>query len=436
MTFIVNAPFQPLPDLREVQQNNWDQQRQHLSDSEFYRRYHPAAPFSFPLDLDDIAELPLTDKDMLRTDQSVHPPFGSYLGFPSNRVVRLHRTSGTSGHAMNIALSSADALMQAHIAGRSQSAAGLGPGDIVVHCLNYQLWMGGLTDHLGLESTGALVVPFGSGGSELLIRTILDVGINAISCTPSYPARLEQVITERFPELTPRDLGLRKGFMGGEAGLDDPTFRQRLETVWGMQAMNANYGVSDFLCNFAGQCTDQADLHFLALDVALPELVNVNTSEPQPWRAGTEGELVLTNLSKDCQSLVRFRTGDLVRLTSTDMCQCGRTAPRFRVIGRTDEMIVVRGVNTYPSGVSAAVLSCPELNGEYRIRLTHKGPYDRLPLEVELNNSAHPSDHLLARLSHHIGQVLRLTVELKLLAPGNLPRSEGKTKRVIKEYLS
>ena len=337
---------------------------------------------------------------------------------------------------MNIALSSADALMQAHIAGRSQSAAGLGPGDIVVHCLNYQLWMGGLTDHLGLESTGALVVPYGSGGSELLIRTILDVGINAISCTPSYPARLEQIIAERFPELTPHELGLRKGLMGGEAGLDDPAFRQHLETVWGMQAMNANYGVSDFLCNFAGQCTHQTDLHFLALDVALPELVDVDTSEPQPWRTGSEGELVLTNLSKDCQSLVRFRTGDLIRLTNTDQCQCGRTAPRFRVIGRTDEMIVVRGVNTYPSSVSAAVHSCPELNGEYRIRLTHKGPYHRLPLEVELNSSVPPSDHLAATLSHQIGEVLRLTVELDLLAPGELPRTEGKTKRVIKEYLS
>ena len=154
--------------------------------------------------------------------------------------------------------------------------------------------------------------------------------------------------------------------------------------------------------------------------MALPELVDVNTSEPQPWQTGTEGELVLTNLAKDCQSLVRFRTGDLVRLTNTDKCQCGRTAPRFRVIGRTDEMIVVRGVNTYPSSVSAAVLSCPELNGEYRIRLTHKGPYDRLPLEAELNSNVYPSDHLLARLSRHIGRVLRLTVELELLAPGNL----------------
>ena len=436
MTFVANAPFLPLSELRTVQQNNWARQRQHLASSVFYRRHHPAAPLLFPLELDDIAELPLTDKEMLRTNQSINPPFGSYLGFPPDRVVRLHRTSGTTGQAMNIALSSADALMQAHIAGRSQSAAGLGPGDIVVHCLNYQLWMGGLTDHLGLESTGALVVPYGSGGSELLIRTILDVGINAISCTPSYPARLEQIIAERFPELTPHELGLRKGLMGGEAGLDDPAFRQHLETVWGMQAMNANYGVSDFLCNFAGQCTHQTDLHFLALDVALPELIDVETSEPQPWRTGSEGELVLTNLSKDCQSLVRFRTGDLIRLTNTDQCQCGRTAPRFRVIGRTDEMIVVRGVNTYPSSVSAAVHSCPELNGEYRIRLTHKGPYHRLPLEVELNSSVPPSDHLAATLSHQIGEVLRLTVELDLLAPGELPRTEGKTKRVIKEYLS
>ena len=391
ITFIANAPFLPLSELRTVQQNNWARQRQHLASSVFYRRHHPAAPLLFPLELEDIAELPLTDKEMLRTNQSIHPPFGSYLGIPSDRVVRLHRTSGTTGQAMNIALSSADALMQAHIAGRSQSAAGLGPGDIVVHCLNYQLWMGGLTDHLGLENTGALVVPFGSGGSELLIRTILDVGINAISCTPSYPARLEQVIAEHFPELTPRELGLRKGFMGGEAGLDDPTFRQRLETVWGMQAMNANYGVSDVLCNFAGQCTHQNDLHFLALDVILPELVDPENGNPLPWESGQEGELVLTHLYKDCQPLLRFRTGDLVRLTATAVCSCGRTAPRFRVIGRTDEMVVVRGVNAFPSSVAAALNQCAELTGQYRVRPPPPAPYDRPPLEAELAPGGAPS---------------------------------------------
>ena len=434
MTFVADADFLPLEKLYDIQSRHWTAQRKRLAGSAFYRQHHPAAPVDLPTQLSDLVELPLTDKNLLRSDQAEHPPFGSYLNYPYDRIVRLHRTSGTSGQAMNLALSRTDTALQAHVAGRSQSAAGLGPGDTVVHCLNYQLWMGGLTDHLGLEATGALVVPFGSGATQLLVRTILDVGINAISCTPSYPARLQQVLAEHFPGLAPVDLGLRKGFMGGEPGLDDPAFRQRLQEVWGMQAMNANYGVSDVLCNFAGQCTHQNDLHFLALDVILPELVDPESSKPLPWEGGQEGELVLTNLYKDSQPLLRFRTGDLVRLTATDICSCGRTAPRFRVIGRTDEMVVVRGVNAFPSSVSAAINQCAELNGEYRVRLRHPAPYDRLPLEAELEHGVVASDALTRILSHTLGEALRLTVELTLLPGGTLPRTEGKTRRLIKEY--
>ena len=434
MTFVADADFLPLEKLYDIQSRHWTAQRKRLAGSAFYRQHHPAAPVDLPTQLSDLVELPLTDKNLLRSDQAAHPPFGSYLNYPYDRIVRLHRTSGTSGQAMNLALSRTDTALQAHVAGRSQSAAGLGPGDTVVHCLNYQLWMGGLTDHLGLEATGALVVPFGSGATQLLVRTILDVGINAISCTPSYPARLQQVLAEHFPGLAPVDLGLRKGFMGGEPGLDDPAFRRRLEEVWGMQAMNANYGVSDVLCNFAGQCTHQNDLHFLALDVILPELVDPESSKPLPWEGGQEGELVLTNLYKDSQPLLRFRTGDLVRLTATDICSCGRTAPRFRVIGRTDEMVVVRGVNAFPSSVSAAINQCAELNGEYRVRLRHPAPYDRLPLEAELEHGVVASDALTRILSHTLGEALRLTVELTLLPGGTLPRTEGKTRRLIKEY--
>ena len=317
-----------------------------------------------------------------------------------------------------------------------QAAAGLGSRDIVIHCLNYQMWMGGLTDHLGLETTGAVVVPFGVGDSERLVQTILDVGINAISCTPSYPARLEQVIQKRFAGLKPRDLGLRKGFMGGEAGLDDLTFRHRLEETWGMKVMNSNYGVSDVLCNFAGQCTEQNDLHYLALDVMFPELVNPDSLERLPWEADREGELVLTNLYKECQPLVRFRTGDLVRLTSTEICLCGRTAPRFRVIGRIDDMVTVRGVNVFPSTLSSAVHSQIELNGQYRVRLRKPPPYDQLPLEVELAKGVSNSNLVSKTLTQAIAKALRITVDLTLLKSGALSRTDGKTQRVIKEYES
>jgi len=424
-----------LPDaLAAERQARWQVQREHLTASPFYQQYHRDTPLRLPATLDGICELPFTDKEDLRRDQAAHPPFGSYLAGAPESVIRLHRTSGTTGQAMNLALSAHDAKLQAEVAGRAQSAAGLGPGDTVVHCLNYQLWMGGLTDHLGLEATGAMVVPFGTGATELLIRTIRELGINAISCTPSYPARLAEVLGEHFPDIAPKSLGLRKAFMGGEPGLDDPAFRARLYDTWGMQAMNSNYGVSDFLCNFAGQCTEQNDLHFMAADVALAELVVPGEETVVPWDAGSEGELVLTHLDRECQPLVRFRTGDLIRLTATERCACGRGAPRFKVVGRTDEMIVVRGVNAFPSVVAAAVNACPELNGEYRIRLLHPPPYDRLPLEVELAQGHKASDALCEALSRRLGNTLRLGVALTLLASGTLARTEGKTRRLIKEY--
>ena len=241
---------------------------------------------------------------------------------------------------MNLALSSADARQAAEVGARAQRAAGLGPQHRVVHCLNYQLWMRGLTDHTTLETTGATVIPFGVGDSELLIRTVLDLGINAISCTPSYPRVLERVLEDRFPNMKPRDLGLQLGLFGGEAGLDDDGFRSRLETTWGFKARNANYGVSDAFCNFAGQCDNSNDLHFVGLDVLYPELVDPNNGDSLPWQAGVEGELVLTHLAKECQPLVRFRTSDIIFKTDTESCACGRTAPRFRVVGRSDDMVI------------------------------------------------------------------------------------------------
>src|SRR5581483_128382 len=168
---------------------------------------------------------------------------------------------------MNLALSARDARETAAVGARAQGASGLGPGHRVVHCLNYRLWMGGYTDHATLEATGAAVVPFGVGDTQLLVRTIRELKITAISCTPSYPAVVERVIAEHFPGLKPRDLGLRLGLFGGEAGLDDPEFRRRLEATWGFKARNANYGVTDVLCNFAGQSEQDEDLHFMALDL-------------------------------------------------------------------------------------------------------------------------------------------------------------------------
>lgn len=433
------AEFLSPRDRGSLQRDRWLRQSAYVAaSSAFYRSLWDGRPVDPRLDALEV--LPFTDKEMLRSDQAAHPPFGRYLAAEPAQIGRVHRTSGSTGLAMNLALSAGDATLTAVVAGRAQSAAGLRPGHRVVHCLNYQLWMGGLSDHLGLEATGAAVVPFGVGSTDRLIDTILELGIDAISCTPSYPAVIEQVLSETRPALRPRDLGLRLGLFGGEAGLDDTAFRARLEATWGFAVRNANYGVSDVLCNFAGQCDRSNDLHFVAPDVLFPELVAPGGDRLLPWREGASGELVLTHLAKDCQPLVRFRSGDIVTITGTETCACGRSATRFRVVGRADDMVVVRGINVFPTMVAALVNRQPELSGEYRIILRGGGPYDHLPLEAELAPPADPGSGLAAdrakvlaqALAADIKRQLGVSAEITVLPPRSLPRTAGKTKRVIR----
>lgn len=427
MGLIDGAEFLDAGALRAVQADNWSRQRGHvLAHSDFFRELW--AGRRVPAHLDDLADLPLCDKAALRLAQAASPPFGTYLATAPEAVNRLHRTSGTTGQAMNLALSAADAHLTAVVGGRSHRAAGLGPGDRVVHCLNYQMWMGGLSDHLTLEQTGAMVIPFGVGSTRLLIETIRALKVTAISCTPSYPAVLAQVIAAEFPGLDPRDLGLRLGLFGGEAGLDNPDLRRRLTEVWGMAPRNANYGVSDVLSNFAGQCEHDNDLHFLGGDVLYPELVEPESGAVRMLEEGARGELVLTHLAKVCQPLVRFRTGDVVAVTGTGACRCGRTGMRFRVVGRSDDMVVVRGINVFPTMVADVLNALPGLNGEYRIRLAGPGPYDRLALEVEGGEDVSAAD-----VARRIQHALRVTAAVTMLPVGALPRTAGKTRRVIRE---
>lgn len=429
---VERAEFADLADLATHRQRLWEIQSLYVAaHSPLHRRaWGVRGP---PQSLDGLAELPLIDKETLRQSQRLHPPFGDYLAAPDAAIMRIHRTSGTSGTAMNLALSARDASETATVGGRAQAASGLGPGHRVVHCLNYRMWMGGFTDHATLEATGAAVVPFGVGDTHLLVRTIRELGITAISCTPSYPGVLAQVLAEHFPGLKPRDLGLRLGLFGGEAGLDDPEFRQRLETIWGFKARNSNYGVTDVFCNFAGQSEVDNDLHFMALDVLAPELIDPASAHALPWREGERGELVLTHLSRQCQPLIRFRTGDIIVITGTGRARCGRTAPRFRVVGRSDDMVVVRGINAFPTQISAVLNRFPALSGEYRLVLEGAGPYDMLPVEAELATGATAAEGLASEIERRIKRDIGVSARIWLLPHGSLPRTEGKTRRVIRE---
>ncbi|WP_323786453.1 phenylacetate--CoA ligase family protein [Thalassovita sp.] len=433
MSLIEDGHRVPLHDLADHRQAAWERQSAYVAaHSDFYRRlWNGKAP---PERLEDLDALPFSDKADLRLSQPAHPPFGDYLAAPRDQVSRLHRTSGTTGQAMNLAMSARDCEITEIIGGRAQALAGLGPGDTVVHCLNYQMWMGGLTDHRTLERTGATVVPFGVGSTELLVRSILEVGISAISCTPSYPTVLERVVAEKFPGLKPADLGLKLGLFGGEPGLDDPALRQRLRDTWGMEPRNANYGVSDVFCNFASECAYDTALHFVAHDVLHVELIDPDSEETKTLEPGAKGELVLTHLSRDCQPLVRFRTGDIIAVEATDPCRCGCTGFRFRVVGRSDDMIVVRGLNMFPTMVAAVVTEFAELSGDYRITLDTPPPYDVLPVQAELARGRADDGTLSQRLEAALKAKLGATARVTIVPAGTFPVTEGKTKRVIRSY--
>ncbi len=424
--------FLPAAEVARLRQRRWQTQREYvLHHSPFFQRLWTG--IQIPQRLEELPNLPLCNKSMLRDSQIAHPPFGDYLAADPDSIVRLHRTSGTTGQAMNAALTQSDAHQTARIGARCFRAAGLKPGDTIVHCLNYQMWMGGVTDHLSLETAGATVIPFGVGDSRHLVKTILDLDVDAIHSTPSYPAVLEQTISDHFKDLKPKDLGLRVGIFGGEAGLDSEAFRNKLEDTWGYAVRNSNYGMADVFSNFAGQCEKSNDLHFVGHDVLFAELICPDSLSVVPFEEGETGELVLTHLKHEAQPLVRFRTNDMVTITGTEPCRCGRTTPRFRVLGRSDDMIIVRGVNVYPTAVRGVINSFTELSGEFRIRLRGAGPYDRICVEAELATQDSASADLQEKVEFEIRQTVRASAQVEMFPARSFPRTEGKTKRVIRE---
>lgn len=417
-------------DLRRHQNASWPEQWNYLRGcSTFYARKLGAA-MRADVTLDGLRELPFTYKEELRQAQEAEPPFGTHRACAADQIARLHRTSGTTGRALFIANTVSDTGRISAAGGRAFYASGLRPGDLVVHCLNYALWTGGVTDHLSLEATGATVIPYGVGNSAQLLDLIPELAVTAISCTPSYPALLEQVLSERKDGRMPRELGLRLGLFGGEAGLDDPSFRNRLEQTWGFKVRNANYGLSEVLSILASQCEETSDLHFHAGDMIFAEIVDPTSGERLPIAEGTVGELVCTHLTKECQPLVRYRTGDILTVTRVDPCVCGRTTWRFRVTGRTDDMFNVRGVNVFPAAIREVINAFPNVtSGQFRIVLRGPGPYDLIELKVEataeLGQPEWPEG--ARQLETAIRERIGASAAVRLAPTGSLPRTEGKT---------
>lgn len=378
-----------------------------------------------------LEELPLTGKDELRQSQERNPPFGDYLACDKDDVARVHRTTGTTGRPLIIALSQDDAQWTASHGAQAFWCAGLRPSDIVVHCLNYSMWAGGVTDHMALERMGAAVVPFGVGNTDTLISLPRWIPFTAVSCTPSYVSLLLEKVTDdedrrRWLE------SVRLFLVGGEPGGSNPALRETVATAFGASVKNANYGLAEVLSIFGSECPATRLLHFHGQGSVSVELINPETYRPVQVDDGNVGELVLTHARRRAQPLVRYRTNDLVEIASVETCECGRGGFRFRVLGRADDMFVVRGINVFP-GAIAEVLSevSPDLR-EFQVALPEGDTHDYVPLRVEASSRMEPPE-LAARIASAIKMRLGCSARVEVVPQGELPRFEGKSRRVIRE---
>lgn len=398
-----------------------------LEKSDFYRKKF--GNITAREAVEKFEELPFTHKSEILQDQSDFPPYGSNLCVEPEQLCRIHKTSGTTNKPVIIALTKNDVHTVLEVGKKCFEASGLEKRDTVVHCLNYNMWAGGLTDHLSLEATGATVIPFGVGHSKNLLQTIMDLQVSAIHCTPSYLSKLEDVLDKEF-NMKPRDLKLRLGLLGAESGLQNQNFRKKIESTWGFKAMNANYGMSEVLSMVASECSLQTGLHFRADEVIYVEIID-GSGKSMPVKEGTTGELVFTNMKKEAQPLIRYRTGDIIRITK-EKCACGYSGMLFEIIGRSDDMIVVKGLNVFVSAIEKILQEhLDEITTEYRILVNKTDPIEDIVIQVEsISHNTDKNSAIQKMLSAELKNKINIKCEIQILPNGTLPKTEGKTKHL------
>jgi phenylacetate-CoA ligase len=374
--------------------------------------------------LDDLRRLPFTTKADFRDTY----PFG-LLAVPMEQVVRIHASSGTTGKATVVAYTRRDLDVWTEVMARTLRAGGVQPGDVVQNAYGYGLFTGGLGFHYGAEAVGAAVVPMSGGFTERQLVSLQDLGTTVLCCTPSYALHLAEAIEEA--DLRPADLRLRVGFFGAEPWTE--AMRDAIQTHLRLIALNI-YGLSEVTGpGVAVECPERRGMH-VAEDHFLPEVVHPDTLEPVP--TGTTGELVFTTLSKQGMPLVRYRTRDLAALDPTP-CPCGRTLVRLgRIMGRSDDMLIIRGVNVYPSQVEHALLQIPELAPHYLLVVRREHTLDTLEVRVEGQPSVMTGGEaavsaVTARVKRRLLEALGISADVSLVAPKTIERSVGKAKRVL-----
>jgi phenylacetate-CoA ligase len=299
--------------------------------------------------------------------------------------------------------------------------------------MNYNLYSGGLSDHLTFETLGAATIPFGVGHSERLLTMMSGLAEPfGIWATPSYAVRLAEVA--RGMGLDPREIGLRKGYFSGEAGLQVPGYREKVELLWGMVARD-QYGTGE-LGLHSGECEALDGVHFGGTGFAVAELIDPDTGDVLPFIDGQQGEVVYTSIRREASPLLRMRSHDVMQVF-TEPCRCGRTSFRFRILGRSDDMFIVKGVNVFPLAIQTSLMTlAPRLTGEFRVDLDRPPPIDYpvpIAVEVGLDVAVDGHDALAREVVERLQRDVNFTARVTLVGPGTIA-GEGKTRRVIRSY--
>jgi phenylacetate-CoA ligase len=372
---------------------------------------------------EDVERLPFTVKDDLRA----HYPFGLFA-VPRERLMRLHASSGTTGKPTVVGYTAGDIALWSELMARSLACAGVRPGDIVHNAYGYGLFTGGLGAHYGAERLGCTVVPMSGGNTERQIVLLQDFAAAVLCATPSYALNIAEIAERDGVNL--RDGALRIGIFGAEPWSE--AMRRELEARLGIAAVDV-YGLSEILGpGVACECLEaRAGLHGWE-DHFLFETIDPETGAPVP--PGTSGELVITTLSKEALPMLRYRTRDITRL-DTAPCACGRTHLRImRVTGRNDDMLIIRGVNIYPSQIEAVLVGFPDIAPHYQLVVERTGALDHLTIEVEAGSlaaaGAEARQTLGAAVGRHVKSLVGVTCAVAIKSPGEIPRSQGKAVRV------
>jgi phenylacetate-CoA ligase len=375
--------------------------------------------------LQDLRELPFTTKEDLRLNY----PFGLFA-VPFERVVRIHASSGTTGKPTVVGYTKRDIDSWAELMARTLSCGGAHRGDVVHNAYGYGLFTGGLGAHYGAERLGAAVIPISGGNSKRQIMIMQDFGSTVLLCTPSYALNLADVMKDMG--VAPESLNLRVGLFGAEPWSEN--MREEIEKRLKIKAIDI-YGLSEVMGpGVASECIEEKRGLHVFEDFFIPEIVDPKTMAPLP--PGEPGELVFTTLTKEAFPVIRYRTKDISRLIA-EPCSCGRTFYRMqRITGRTDDMLIIRGVNVFPSQVEHILMSIEGVEPHYQIIVDREGALDVMEIQVEVSEDIFSDEvkvleRLGKKIEREIKDLLGTTCKVKLVEPKTIQRSEGKAKRVI-----